>query len=120
MRMGALVLYLGKSDSWGAAQKADFRFVDLRMSREHFLLIGNHDSWIVRDLDSHHGTWVNDLQVQETIVQEGDLIVAGDTIFRVSLTDGPLRRRQDASASQTKQQPQVANRKTWRKGRKLR
>ena len=95
----------------GRGSKSDFSVIDLRMSREHFQLIGNEVGWCVRDLGSHHGTWVNGEQVRERVLQDGDLIVAGDTTFRVSLADRPTRRQDSAQAPQSNQE--LANRRTW-------
>lgn len=68
----------------GRGSTADLSVIDLRMSREHFAVRRDETSWIVEDLSSQHGTKINGESIRSTRrLQHGDLIEAGDTLFRV-------------------------------------
>jgi len=52
------------------------------VSRRHAMLEHRETGWVVIDLDSTNGTWVNDLSVTEAMLASGDNIQVGDTIFK--------------------------------------
>ncbi|MCC6538557.1 MAG: sigma 54-interacting transcriptional regulator [Bryobacterales bacterium] len=52
------------------------------VSRQHLLI--EHTAageWVITDLDSHNGTFVNDLPVKQRVLSNGDSIRAGDSHF---------------------------------------
>jgi pSer/pThr/pTyr-binding forkhead associated (FHA) protein len=67
----------------GRAASSALAIMDPRMSRRHFALCNLSDGLQVKDLASSNGTMVNDQKIAECLVQPGDVIVAGDTSFRV-------------------------------------
>ena len=73
----------------GRASEADFAIVDPRMSRLHFRVEGPNGRWHVVDLRSTNGTLLNETPVARADLRDGDVIMAGDTNFRVSLHDAP-------------------------------
>ena len=79
----------------GRDSSSDFSVMDLRMSRRHFQVIGNNRDWQLKDLESTHGTLMNDKRVDEITIREGDVITAGDTKFLATFSDiiGSLARR---------------------------
>lgn len=103
----------GQSRLVGRGPTADFSLIDLRMSREHFLLVGDQTGWRLRDLGSHHGTWVNQQRVEEVPLQDGDVIAAGDTGFKVSISDRPTRRQDATQAAQSSREKRAIGRRTW-------
>ncbi|WP_165244032.1 DUF4123 domain-containing protein [Paludisphaera soli] len=61
---------------------------DRTMSRRHFSVEFDGREGRVRDLGSSHGTTVNGSEVEAGLVGPGDLIGAGETLFRVRLEAG--------------------------------
>jgi hypothetical protein len=56
---------------------------DITVSRRHAELVLRDGCWILRDLGSSNGTWVNGRQVVEAEVRSGDLVVLGDCRLRL-------------------------------------
>jgi hypothetical protein len=56
---------------------------DITVSRRHAELVLRDGCWILRDLGSSNGTWVNGRQVVEAEVRSGDLVVLGDCRIRL-------------------------------------
>jgi FHA domain/Domain of unknown function (DUF1707) len=70
-------LLLGRSSS------CQLQFADDTVSRRHAELRLEHGSWILRDLGSSNGTWVNDRRVIEAEVVAGDVLCLGGCRFRL-------------------------------------
>jgi hypothetical protein len=70
-------LLLGRSPSCGLV------FADDTVSRRHAELRLHEGRWILRDLGSSNGTWVNGRQVMEAEVAPGDEIHLGACRFRL-------------------------------------
>ncbi|MEO7653060.1 MAG: sigma 54-interacting transcriptional regulator, partial [Bryobacteraceae bacterium] len=69
----------------------------LTVSRQHFQFEWTNGGWKLTDLDSHNGTFVNDIPVKERLLANGDRIAAGDSHFvfvteEEDLAPAPLRR----------------------------
>lgn len=58
---------------------------DRTVSRLHFAIQCDGLSCRIRDLESSHGTLVNGLRVTESLLSDGDVIVAGTTALRVQI-----------------------------------
>ncbi len=56
---------------------------DTALSRDHFLIEISPPRCEIRDLGSTNGTFVNDQRVERTRLQSGDMIAAGQSVFRV-------------------------------------
>lgn len=54
---------------------------DSAVSRRHCVIRKEADQYKILDLESHNGTFVNDVPVQERILQEGDRIGIGDSLL---------------------------------------
>ena len=61
---------------------------DLAVSRHHCTLEPSGNRFVLRDLGSRRGTFVNGLPVQERALEEGDLITLGGSLFLFQLGDG--------------------------------
>jgi hypothetical protein len=70
-------LVLGRSSS------CELRFADDTVSRRHAELRVEDGSWILRDLGSSNGTWVNGRRVIEAEVAAGDELYLGGCRFRL-------------------------------------
>lgn len=82
----------------GRGCSCDLCIVDPRMSREHFAVSQAAGRWVVCDLNSSNGTFLNDRRIDgEAAIHAGDVVVAGDTRFLIrfvsqSESTGPHRR----------------------------
>lgn len=54
---------------------------DSAVSRRHCVIRKEADQFKILDLESHNGTFVNDVPVQERILQEGDRIAIGESLL---------------------------------------
>jgi Nif-specific regulatory protein len=54
---------------------------DRSLSRTHCVLAQGGDGWVIRDLGSANGTFVNGVQVRLQKLREGDQIRAGESVF---------------------------------------
>jgi Nif-specific regulatory protein len=54
---------------------------DLAVSRHHCTLVVKDSRFVLRDLDSRHGTFVNGLPARERELEHGDLITVGGSLF---------------------------------------
>jgi pSer/pThr/pTyr-binding forkhead associated (FHA) protein len=82
----------------GRADANTIRLTDRNVSRNHAILKKNGQAWIVKDLQSYNGTYVNGVRViGETPVQNGDIVQLGD--YRLELIDEALQVPLDPNAS---------------------
>lgn len=85
----------------GRCASCDFPIMDPRMSRQHFALEEIGHVWIIRDLSSANGTWVNSCRVDQAVLHDADTITVGDTVLSVFLKpNGPQRHPHDVSSNQ--------------------
>ncbi|CAN5239114.1 hypothetical protein BH20ACI1_BH20ACI1_14470 [soil metagenome] len=77
----------------GRALGADVRINDTQISRRHarittvFDAETNQTSYILKDLISRNGTFLNGQKIIEEVLQNGDKIAVGEHIFRFELLD---------------------------------
>jgi len=82
----------------GRADANTIRLTDRNVSRNHAILKKNGQAWIVKDLQSYNGTYVNGVRViGETPVQNGDIVQLGD--YRLELIDEALQVALDPNAA---------------------
>jgi hypothetical protein len=67
----------------GRGQGCTIVLSDITVSRRHAELVLRDGRWILRDLGSSNGTWVNGRQVVEAEVRPGDRVVLGDCRLRL-------------------------------------
>ena len=58
---------------------------DMALSRDHFMVEVNPPQCELRDLGSTNGTFVNNQRVERVRLQSGDMIAAGQSVFRVGV-----------------------------------
>jgi pSer/pThr/pTyr-binding forkhead associated (FHA) protein len=68
----------------GRGQSADVVIDDATLSRRHFVVERAGEDYLVKDLQSQNGTWVDGHQAQSTRLRHHDCILAGRTIFLFS------------------------------------
>ena len=67
----------------GRSPACQLTFSDDTVSRRHAELRLHDGRWILRDLGSSNGTWVNGRQVMEAEVTAGDEVYLGGCRFRL-------------------------------------
>ena len=60
-------------------------FPDPKMSRQHAALVWAGSEFIVKDLGSTNGTFVNDKRVKQAVLANGDKLKLGNTVFEFVL-----------------------------------
>src|SRR5215831_17680208 len=60
---------------------------DSSASRKHCLITRTGDSFLLTDLDSRNGTSIDGIPIKERMLQHGDQIKMGDSIFLFLLQD---------------------------------
>jgi len=77
----------------GRALEADVRINDTEVSRQHAKIVAVRDEkrnvtdYILNDLDSRNGTFLNGRRVRRETLENGDKITVGDTILRFDQLD---------------------------------
>lgn len=71
----------------GRSSKCDIQIDQESISRNHSKIVNTGKSFLIRDLGSTNGTYVNDEPIEEHVLQHNDLIKIGRTIFKF-LTGG--------------------------------
>jgi Nif-specific regulatory protein len=72
----------GDSFAIGRDPRNQLRLGDKSVSREHCVVIRQGDDFLIRDLESFHGTLVNDARVTEQVLAPGDWIKLGRCLLR--------------------------------------
>ncbi len=68
----------------GRDKAADVTVPDDTLSRRHFLIEKEGTGFLIKDLDSQNGTWVDGQRTQMTQLRHDVCIVAGRTVFLFS------------------------------------
>ena len=66
---------------FGRGEQADVRLDDERMSRQHFVVAPKEGGYVVQDLKSTNGTYINNARVTEHALKPNDRIRAGHIVF---------------------------------------
>ncbi len=79
---GIAYFLLGKRVVLGRSDKVDIRILDIKSSREHCEIIKVGKDFVLTDLGSQNGVIVNDLKVKQHVLNEGDKIIIGKTVYK--------------------------------------
>jgi pSer/pThr/pTyr-binding forkhead associated (FHA) protein len=65
---------------------------DANVSRQHAHIVREADAFVLVDLDSHNGTWLNDRRIERHTLRPGDSFRIGDAtlVFNAPLSDDNL------------------------------
>lgn len=74
----------------GRKESCDLRFGDLFVSREHAVIEKRASGWFLKSLTQNSVTKVNDADVTETSLKDGDIIVIGVRLLRAALNGNEL------------------------------
>ena len=66
----------------GRSSKVDIQIDEESISRNHAVIENQGDQIVVRDLNSTNGTYVNDQPIQHRLLNDGDQVKVGRTIFK--------------------------------------
>ena len=87
---------LGEELFFGRDAGNDVRIQDTTASRHHARMQRVDHTWLVIDLSSNNGTFVNGNQVKEHVLSHGDQILVGKTLLVSTLGRGPSGRKSGA------------------------
>jgi EAL domain-containing protein (putative c-di-GMP-specific phosphodiesterase class I) len=75
----------------GRAETADFTIYSGSVSKNHAALLKDGDRYVIRDLNSTNGTFVNGQRVDEQVLTDGDIIHIAhiEFCFRATVADAP-------------------------------
>jgi transcriptional regulator with GAF, ATPase, and Fis domain len=62
---------------------------DPSLSRRHCVILPRENGYLIRDLESRNGTYVNGVPVKEGPIQHGDQISLGDSVFILLMREDP-------------------------------
>ena len=83
-----ILLSAGQTLQIGRSDRADIQCGDdWEMSSVHFAVTCEEAGCIVRDLESTNGTFVNGQRVSATLIENGDLVKAGKTVFLIHVAE---------------------------------
>src|SRR6266852_1004800 len=75
----------------GRETAATLCLADASVSRRHSQIEKDNDQFVIRDLDSLNGTFINDVPVKRRTLQHGDRVRIGDSQFLFLMHDGEVR-----------------------------
>ncbi len=75
----------GKKIIVGRDKECDFRLIGRMISRKHFVVFQDGDHFLLEDLGSRNGIYVNDEKEIKHVLQDGDLVQVGQVHLRFDL-----------------------------------
>ena len=75
----------------GKRENNDLVITDTTVSRNHLEIVYTEDSFLLRDLESTNGTFINGTRVKEAYLAPGDLIKLGNTTLEFVAYDEKVR-----------------------------
>ncbi len=78
---------ISKQTGWAVGREPTNTLVlnDIKVSRRHAVVRWEGDHFIVRDMGSRNGTFVNDARIEHATLEDGDIIRIGDSEFLVRI-----------------------------------
>ena len=71
--------------SIGRSRRNDIVVPEDAASAQHCRIDREGDSYVLHDLGATNGTWVNGTRTERAVLQHGDRLKVGETVFTVSL-----------------------------------
>ena len=75
----------GKRAIMGRSDEVDVQVIDAKSSREHAELTLVNGAYVLTDLGSQNGVIVNDLKISQHVLEDGDKIIIGQTVFKFNI-----------------------------------
>ena len=85
------VYSLERDTTIGRDEENTICLMDSRISRNHARISYQEGQWVLNDLDSRNGTFLNDKRIRRHTLQPGDRIRLGQTILRLREAEEPAR-----------------------------
>ncbi|CAN5283876.1 hypothetical protein BH10ACI1_BH10ACI1_20500 [soil metagenome] len=82
-----LILPEGERFSIGRSNSNDLAILETGISRHHCEIFADSDNFVLRDLQSHNGTIVNNKTVSEYVLKHGDHLRVGSNLFLFLVED---------------------------------
>jgi len=84
----------------GRVNKNDIKIENLAVSRQHAKIVQDGDRYIIEDLNSLNGTFINDKRVMKGILRNNDEILVGKhTLVFIDEEEKPIEMRKDIDIS---------------------
>ena len=84
----------------GRVDKNDIKIENLAVSRQHAKILQDGDRYIMEDLNSLNGTFVNEKRVMKCVLRNGDEIMVGKhTLVFIDEEEKPIEMRKDIDIS---------------------
>ena len=68
----------------GRGPQADLKPESKMVSRRHAELVNGDEGWVLKDLQSDNGTFVNGIRIQSCFLKSGDKVSFADAAYRFS------------------------------------
>jgi diguanylate cyclase (GGDEF)-like protein len=81
-RLGDLLLLDDESIVLGRDESCEVRVPGAGVSRRHCRIARDGEVWVLQDLGSTNGTWLNDEPVNLAALRDGDIIGVGDSLLK--------------------------------------
>ncbi|HLD74732.1 MAG TPA: FHA domain-containing protein [Bdellovibrionota bacterium] len=79
---GTTYQLVGKSINIGRQSDNDIVLKDLKASRHHVQIFFKDNRYVVKDLNSQNGVFINNQKVVESEIRSGDFVSMGNTVFK--------------------------------------
>lgn len=86
-KKGTSYYLMGKRIVLGRERFCDIQVLDTNASREHAEIVMHHENYIITDLNSNNGTYIDDEKITQYDLREGSRIIIGATVYRFSYVD---------------------------------
>jgi pSer/pThr/pTyr-binding forkhead associated (FHA) protein len=87
---GEILPLAGSELTFGRDASNTICIPDAALSRHHCAFTQQNGAWVVRDLKSSNGTFVNGIQISTHALADGDQIKAGGSVFLFVAAEAPL------------------------------
>lgn len=71
----------------GRGDTVDIQVKDIKSSRDHAELTKLKETYVITDLGSQNGVMVNDLQINQHTLADGDKIIIGQTVYKYNIIE---------------------------------
>ncbi len=89
----------------GRSRKADVRLFDSAVSRRHLRIAEREGDYVLEDLGSKNGTYLNGRRIRTRRLRDGDEFYIGHTCLRLSLLHGDEGRGEEAPGAEALEGP---------------
>jgi pSer/pThr/pTyr-binding forkhead associated (FHA) protein len=80
----------GREVLLGRGENCAVRVQNGCVSRQHARVFNDGDAWVIEDLQSMNGCYVNDMRVKRSVLRDADLLRIGYVIFRFHQARGVI------------------------------